>query len=65
MYTRNTAIDLTYSIVRIVTLLYTFCVAFGTLVTFNIWFSLLFIALTVPGIILNVVFGKKSRRFAP
>lgn len=68
-YTKNTAVYLTYRIVRIVTLLYTFCVAFGTLVTFNVWFSILFIILTIPGIILNVVFGRKAeelrRKTAP
>lgn len=68
-YIKNTAVYLTYHIVQIVTLLYTFCVAFGTLITFNIWFSLLFLVLTVPGIILNVVFDRRAeelrRKTAP
>lgn len=59
-YTRNTAVYLTYRIVRIATLFYTFCVAFGTLIAFNFWFSLLFLVLTIPGIFLNVVFDKKA-----
>lgn len=67
--TRFTAVYLTYRIVQSVTLLYTFCVAFGTLITFNMWFSLLFLVLTIPGIILNVVFGRKAedlrRKTAP
>lgn len=61
-YTKITAVYLTYRIVRIVTLLYTFCLAFGTLISFNLWFSLLFLVLTVPGIILNVVFSKKAEQ---
>lgn len=68
-YTKHTTVYLTYRIMQSVTLLYTFCVAFGMLVTFNIWFSLLFLALTVPGVILNVVFDRKAedlrRKTAP
>lgn len=68
-YIKNTAVYLTYRIVQIITLLYTFCVAFATLINFNVWFSLLFLALTVPGIILNVVFDRKAeelhRKTAP
>lgn len=59
-YARNTAVFLTYRIVSIFSLLYTFCVTFGTIVTFNIWFALLFLILTVPGIILNVIFDRKA-----
>lgn len=68
-YTKNTAVYLTYRMVRIVSLLYTFCVALGTLISFNIWFSLLFVSLTVPGIVMNVIFGRKAedlrRKTAP
>lgn len=68
-HTKNTAVYLAFRIMRIITLLYTFCVAFGTLITFNIWFSLLFLVLTVPGIILNVIFEKRTedlrRKTAP
>ncbi len=68
-YAKIMAVYLTYRIVQCITLLYTFCVAFATLVTFNIWFSLLFLVLTVPGIILNSVFDRKSenlrRKTAP
>lgn len=61
-YTKNTAVYLMHRIIRIVSLFYTFAVAFVTLVTFNIWFSLLFLILTVPGIILDVVFEHKSEK---
>lgn len=59
-YARNTAVYTTYRLVRIISLLYTFVVAFATLVHFNVWFSLLFLILTIPGIILNQVFDQKS-----
>ncbi len=59
-YTKNTAVYLTYRIIRILSLLYTFGVAFGTLITFDVWFSLLFLVLTVPGTILDMVFSQKS-----
>ena len=41
-YSKNTAIYTTYRMVRVLIWLYTFAVAFATLVKFNIWFSLLF-----------------------
>lgn len=59
-YTKDTAVYTTYRMVRIVSLLYTFTVAFVTLIKFNVWFSLLFLALTIPGIILNERFDKKA-----
>lgn len=59
-YSKNTAIYTTYRMVRVLIWLYTFAVAFATLVRFNIWFSLLFLALTIPGIIFNTVFDKKA-----
>ena len=59
-YTKNTAVYLTYRIIRIITLLYSFVVAFATLVRFDIAFSLMFLLLTVPGIILDFVFSNKA-----
>ena len=67
--TENTAIYTAFQIISIFSLLYTFCVAFITLVIYNTWFSCLFIALTIPGIITNVIFSRKSenlrRKSAP
>ena len=40
-YAKNTAVYLTYRLVVLFSLAYTFGVAFATLVFFNIWFSLL------------------------
>lgn len=59
-YTKNTAVYLTDKMVHILSMLYTFCVAFGTLITFDVWFSLLFLILTVPGTVLDMVFSQKS-----
>lgn len=61
-YGKNTAIYTTFRMVRIVSLLYTFIIAFTTLVNFNVLFSLLFLLLTVPGIILNEVFDRKAEK---
>jgi len=61
-YGKNTAIYTTFRMVRIVSLLYTFVIAFATLVNFNVFFSLLFLLLTVPGIILNEVFDRKAEK---
>lgn len=60
--TQNTAVYLTYRLVRILTLLYSFCVAYITLIRFDIKFSILFLVLTVPGIILDFVFSEKSEQ---
>ena len=59
-YAKNTAVYLTYRLVVLFSLAYTFGVAFATLIFFNIWFSLLLLLLTVPGMILQLVYDKKS-----
>lgn len=61
-YGKDTVIYTTFRMVRIVSLLYTFVIAFVTLVNFNVVFSLLFLLLTVPGIILNEVFDRKAEK---
>lgn len=61
-YGKNTAIYTTFRMVRIVSLFYTFIIAFATLVNFNVVFSLLFLLLTIPGIILNEVFDRKAEK---
>jgi len=67
--TKGTAIYSAFHIISIISLLYTFCVAFITLAAFNVGFSCLFIALTIPGIITDVVFTRKAeslrRKLAP
>ena len=67
--TENTAIYTAFQINAVFSLFYAFAVAFITLVIFNVWFSCLFIALTVPGIITDVIFARKSenlrRKSAP
>lgn len=68
-YTRNTAAALPYRIVSIVSLFYSFMLAFLSLFIFNIWFTLLFLILTVPGIIIDVIYDRKAeslrRKTAP
>ena len=61
-YAKNTAVNLTFHLVRIISMFYSFCVAFVTLVVFNVWFSLLFLILTVPGIILDIIFDKRTEK---
>ena len=61
-YTKNTAVYTSYRVVRIITLFYTFVIAFITILNFHICFSLLFLILTIPGILLNEVFDKKAEK---
>lgn len=68
-FAKHTAIYTTLQMVQVVSLLYTFVVSFITILNFNIWFSLMFLFLTVPGIILNALFDRKAdklrRKTAP
>ena len=57
-YSKNTAVYTTYRMIRVIIWLYTFTVAFVTLLKFNVWFSFIFLVLTIPGIIFNTVFAK-------
>lgn len=59
-YAKNTAVYLTYRLVRLFSLAYTFGVAFAALMLFNVWFSLLLLLLTVPGMILQLMYDKKT-----
>ena len=47
-------------IIRAITSCYTFCVVFGVLASFHLWLTFLFLALTIPGILLQSVFDKKA-----
>lgn len=59
-YAKNTVVYTSYRVIRIISLMYTFIVGFITLCNFNIWFSLLFLMLSIPGIILRETFDKKA-----
>ena len=59
-YSKNTSVYLTYQLVRIFSLVYAFTVAITALIAFNVWFSLLMLVLTVPGMILLLVYDKKA-----
>lgn len=62
-YATVTAVHLSDNIVRIITYLYTFIVAFIVLLEFHIGFTLLFLLLTIPSIIMKCVFDKKLENF--
>lgn len=62
-YIKNTAVYTSFRVLRVFSLIYTFIVAFITLVNFNIWFSFLFLCATIPGIILNERQIKKTEYF--
>ena len=59
-YAKNTAVYLTYRLVRIFSLVYTFVVAFTVLIVFNVWFYLFMLVMTVPGVILLLIYDKKA-----
>ena len=59
-YAKNTAVYLTYRLVRIFSLVYTFTAVFTVLIVFNVWISLLMLVLSVPGMILLFVYDKKA-----
>ena len=59
-YAKNIAVYLTNRLVRLFSLGYTFGVAFAALIFFNVWFSLLLLLLTVPGLILQLMYDKKA-----
>lgn len=59
-YAKNTAVYLTYRLVRIFSLVYTFVVAFTVLIVFNVWFSLFMLVMIVPGVILLLIYDKKA-----
>ena len=59
-YAKNTVIYLTYQSVRVFTMAYTFTIAFSALVAFNFWFSFILLGLSVPGIILLLIYDRKS-----
>ena len=59
-YGKNAAVYTAIRMIRIVSLLYTFIVAFTALMKFNVIFTLIFLPLTIPGIVLDKVFDKKA-----
>mgnify|MGYP002424041590 CR=1 FL=1 len=67
--TKETAVHLSHQMIRVFSRLYSVGVAFAALAAFHVWFSILFVALTVPGVILDMVFDQKAddlrRKTAP
>lgn len=68
-YAKYEATGFAQEIIGIVSMVYSFCIAFVALAVFNIWFSLLFLLLSVPIIVFEIVFDRKSealrRKMAP
>lgn len=68
-YNKEVAVSLVHHIIRIISSFYTFLIAFITLMSFSVLFSLIFLALTLPGVIADVFYDKKSdelrRKTAP
>lgn len=57
---KYTAINFCLRLINALTAAYTFIVSFVFLVSFNVWFSLGFLVLTIPSVIMNAVFEKKA-----
>lgn len=55
-----TAVNVCYRVINILTSSYTFAVAIASLVQFNILGTFLFLALTIPGIVVGLTYDKKS-----
>ena len=58
-YIDEVAVSLIFKIIDVISLSYTFTVAFIALLSFNVWFSLLFIILTLPGAVVEWVLGRR------
>lgn len=59
-YTKTTVILLPFRMIDILALIYAFVVAFATLAAFSLGFSLMFLAFTVPSVIFNEYYARKS-----
>ncbi len=59
-YMEFTSVFLIFRITDILSSLYTFVVAFTTLAVFSLGFSLMFLAFTIPSIIFNEYYARKS-----
>ena len=68
-YIDEMTVSLVFNLFDSISSCYTFCVAFAALFSFSIGFSFLFIVLSLPGIVLNMVLGRElwelRRRNAP
>lgn len=59
---KNTAIYTMYRLVRVFSLLYTFVVAFISLAQFDLFVSIVFLLLVIPGVIMSEKFEKKAEK---
>ena len=61
-YTETTAMLLIFRVTDVFSHIYTFAVAFATLASFSLGFSLMFLAFTIPSIIFNEYYARKSEQ---
>lgn len=61
-YMEFTSVYLIFGLTDIISFLYTFVVAFTTLAVFSLGFSLMFLAFTIPSIIFNEYYARKSEK---
>lgn len=59
-YVKGSAISFYKKVILIFSALYAFIIAFMELIEYNVLFSVLFIVLTIPGIIIEHIFDKKN-----
>ena len=62
-HVERTAINLFFQVIRLVSHIYTFAVAFATLSAFSLGFSLMFLVFTIPGIIFDAYYDDKMDKF--
>ncbi len=60
MYCKTAVVYSIRNLIKVFSKLYIFFVSFIILLSFNKFFSILFLCLTIPGIILNQIFDKKA-----
>lgn len=61
-HTQATAVYTSYRVLEIFTSIYRFLIVFVVLIQFNLSFTLLFLALSIPGTVLNEVFDRKAEQ---
>ena len=61
-YTETTAMLLIFRVTDVISHIYTFAISFATLAAFSLGFSLMFLAFTIPSIIFNEYYARKSEQ---
>ena len=61
-YAKSSVIGLTQGMIGFIISIYSFCIAFAVLISFNIWFTILFFLFSIPGVVFEVVFDRRSEK---